>query len=260
MSDSVSVTHDGDVAVVEVHRPPTNFFDVDVLATIADIGLELGEAGAARAIVLCSEGRHFCAGANFASGGLGDERVAESRRVYTAAQRIFTVPLPIVAAVQGSAVGGGLGLACAADFRVAAPSTRFHANFAALGFHHGFGLGVSLPRIIGEQAASRLLLTAERVTGERAAVLGLADVLVEEGDDANRSVRAGAIDLARVVASRAPLAVSSMRATLRGDLADRVATALEHELTEQARLWQSEDCAEGIAANLERRTPVFEGR
>lgn len=260
MSNPVSVQHHGHVAVVEVRRPPANFFDVEILTAVADIGAELGADGMTRAIVLASAGKHFCAGANFSSGGLGEERVSESRRIYRAAQRLFALPLPVVAAVQGSAVGGGLGLACSADFRVAAPSTRFHANFAALGFHQGFGLSVSLPRIVGEQAASLLLLTAERVTGEQAQELGLADVLVEDGDDPNASVRAGALELAQRLAEQAPLAVTSIRTTLRGDVADRVASVLEHEISEQARLWQTDDCAEGIAANLERRAAAFTGR
>jgi enoyl-CoA hydratase/carnithine racemase len=260
MTDSVSVSHVGHVAVVEVHRPPANFFDVDVLTALADLGTELAAGGRARAIVLCSEGKHFCAGANFSSGGFADERVAEARRVYAAGQRLFTNPLPVVAAVQRSAVGGGLGLACTADFRVAAPSTRFHANFSALGFHQGFGLSVTLPRIVGEQAASRLLLSSERVTGKQAAEMGLADVLVEDGDNPGEAVRAAAIELAERIAAQAPLAVASIRATLRGDLAERVAKILEHELSEQARLWQTEDCAEGIAANLERRAAAFTGQ
>lgn len=259
MTDSVSVDREGHVAVVEVHRPPANFFDLDVLTTLADLGAELAADGRTRAIVLCSEGKHFCAGANFASGGLGEERVAESRRIYAAAQRLFTIPVPVVAAVQGAAVGGGLGLACSADFRVAAPSTRFHANFSALGFHQGFGLSVSLPRIVGEQVASRLLLTSERITGDQAAAIGLADLLVDDGDDPNAAVRAGALAFAQRVAEQAPLAVASIRTTLRGDIADRVAEVLEREIAEQARLWQTEDCAEGIAANLERREPVFSG-
>ena len=260
MSDSVSVSHDDHIAIVEVRRPPANYFDVDVLTALADIGTELAADDRTRAIVLCSEGKHFCAGANFSSGGLGEERVAESRRIYGAAQRMFTIGVPVVAAVQGSAVGGGLGLACSADFRVAAPSTRFHANFSALGFHQGFGLSVSLPRIVGEQAASRLLLMSERLTGDQAAAVGLADVVVPDGDDANAAVRQGAVELARRIAERAPLAVSSIRTTLRGDLAERVRAVLEHEISEQARLWQTADCAEGIAANLERRSPVFAAR
>ncbi len=255
----VAVTHQGHVATIEVQRPPTNYFDLDVLRRIADLGLELAESGI-RAIVLASQGKHFCAGANFGSGGMGQDRVAESREIYRAAHRIFTIPVPVVAAVQGSAVGGGLGLACAADFRVAAPSTRFHANFAQLGFHQGFGLSVSLPRIVGTQTASRLLLSAERVTGEQAASIGLADVLVGDEDDANAAVREGALGLATTLAARAPLAVRSMRTTLRDGLADEVAAILEREISEQARLWQTADSAEGIAANLERRPAEFTGR
>ncbi|MDQ4110203.1 MAG: enoyl-CoA hydratase/isomerase family protein [Actinomycetota bacterium] len=260
MSDFVSITHDEHVAIVEVHRPPANYFDVDVLTSLADIGSQLAEDARTRAIVLCSEGKHFCAGANFSSGGLGDERVAESRRIYGAAQRMFTIGVPVVAAVQGSAVGGGLGLACSADFRVAAPSSRFHANFSSLGFHQGFGLSVSLPRIVGEQAASRLLLMSERLTGDQAAAIGLADVVVPDADDSNAAVRQGALSLARTIAQRAPLAVSSIRTTMRGDLAERVRDVLEHEIAEQARLWQTADCSEGIAANLERRVAVFAAR
>src|SRR5690606_33049209 len=147
-----------------------------------------------------------------------------------------------------------LALACAADFRVAAESSRFHANFASLGFHHGFGLTVTLPRIVGTQQAARMLLTADRLSGARAKEIGLVDELVPEAD-----IRAEAIALAESIASRAPLAVRSIRATLRGDLADDVVEALERELSEQAWLWQTEDCAEGIAASLERREAVYNG-
>ena len=73
--------------------------------------------------------------------------------------RLDDTALPVVAAVQGAAIGGGLGLALSADFRVAAPAARFAANFARLGFHHGFGLRVSLPAIVGQQNALRMLYT-----------------------------------------------------------------------------------------------------
>lgn len=256
----VGVTLDGHVGIIEVQNPPANYFDLEVLRRIAEVGHEMAESGT-RAVVLASQGKHFCAGLNFgAGGGLGDERARHTREVYRAAAQIFRIPVPVVAAVQGAAVGGGLGLACAADFRVAAPSSRFHANFASLGFHQGFGLSVSLPRIVGEQAASHMLLTAERVTGEQARATGLADVIVDDGDDANASVRTGAVELAQTIASRAPLAVRSIRATLRDGLADAVSEILEHEIAEQIELWKTEDCEEGIAANLERRPAVFSGR
>ena len=147
MSD-VTVAVDGaHVALVEIHRPPANFFDVALIRAIADAYAALDADPACRAIVLCSEGKHFCAGANFsAAAGSAAE---EPRPLYEQALRLFRSQTPVVAAVQGAAVGGGLGLALSADFRVATPESRFSANFSRLGFHHGFGLTVTLPALAG---------------------------------------------------------------------------------------------------------------
>ncbi|MCZ3133232.1 enoyl-CoA hydratase/isomerase family protein, partial [Acinetobacter baumannii] len=85
---------------------------------------------------------------------------------------------PVVAAIQGAAVGAGLGLALVADFRVAAPEARFVANFVALGFHPGFGISAVLERVIGGQRALLMNLTARRIKAEQAADWGLVDLLV----------------------------------------------------------------------------------
>lgn len=253
--DNLLISQVGKVAVLELNQPPANFFDKELLGAIHDTVRDLTSGDQCRAVVLCSAGKHFCAGANFSEGGLGEARVAWSRELYETAITLFELELPIVAAVQGSAVGGGLGLACAADFRVAGPSTRFHANFASLGFHHGFGMSITLPRIIGEQAAANLLLTARRVTGEEAHRIGLVDRLV-----ADEAIRDEAMALAQQIAAQAPIAVQSMRKTLRGDLAARVKESLAHELVEQSAHWSTEDCAAGIAANLRRETAEFHAR
>jgi enoyl-CoA hydratase/carnithine racemase len=250
----VTVQRQDDVAVVTMHRPPANFFDFDLIRDLADALHGLGDAGC-RAAVLAAEGRHFCAGANFGSGGAPSERVESSRQLYREAVRLFRVPIPVVAAVQGAAVGGGLGLACAADFRVTVAGARFHANFAALGFHQGFGLSVTLPRLVGGQRAAELLYTARRLDGAQAVALGLADHLAD-GDDPLPA----AVEFATGIAASAPLAVRSMKETLRAGLAEEVAAATERELSEQARLWATEDCAIGIAANLAREVPTFVGR
>ncbi len=253
MADPPLSTEIGDdhVATVEMRRPPNNFFSIELIGGIADELARLdGEAGC-RAVVLCAEGKHFCAGADFSGGG----RSYTTEELYAAAVRIFRAETPVVAAVQGAAIGGGLGLALAADFRIAAPEARFSANFARLGFHQGFGLSVTLPRVVGEQAAAELLYTGRRVKGDEAVALGLADRLAPLDD-----LRTAAHDLAREIALSAPLAVRSIRATLRGDLADRVAAATDHERVEQERLRETADFAEGAAAMAERRTPRFEGR
>jgi len=253
MSD-VTLIRDGHVAVVELHRPPANFFDRDVLAAIVDAGEQAQDDGA-RAIVLCSEGRHFCAGASLADGSGALDPRAAAAAVYEQATRILGLEIPVVAAVQGAAVGGGLGLACAADFRVAAPGSRFEANFARLGFHHGFALSLTLPRIVGRPAAELMLYTGRRVGAEEAQTIGLVDRLAPAGEE-----RTVALELAREIAAAAPLAVRSMRRTMRTDLLEQVEAALAHELDEQERLWQTEDCATGIAASLDRTDPTFVGR
>ena len=238
------------VGIVELCRPPDNFFSVEMVARAAD-ALEAFDADDdVRAIVLCAQGKHFSAGADFSAPAGGVASTTED--LYAAAVRLFRTRKPIVAAVQGAAIGGGLGLALAADFRVAAPEARFSANFARLGFHQGFGLSVTLPRLAGEQAAAELLYTGRRVGGEEAVALGLADRVAPLD-----TVREAALDLAAEIAGSAPLAVESIRATLRSDLADRVAAATVHEAAEQARLRATADFAEGTRAMIERRPPAF---
>jgi 2-(1,2-epoxy-1,2-dihydrophenyl)acetyl-CoA isomerase len=168
---------------------------------------------------------------------------------------LFSMSTPVVAAVQGAAVGGGLGLALSADFRVASPESRFWANFARLGFHHGFGMTVTLPAVVGSQAALELLYTGRGVRGEEALAIGLCDRLVP----ADR-VRSDAHELAAEIACSAPLAVRSIRRTFRGELAEQVREATRHEQAEQVRLMQTEDFLEGVRAVAERREPKFRGR
>jgi 2-(1,2-epoxy-1,2-dihydrophenyl)acetyl-CoA isomerase len=138
---------------------------------------------------------------------------------------------------------------------VTAASSRFAANFARLGFHQGFGLSATLPPIIGQQRSLEMLYTGRRIGGEEAARIGLADRLVPEAE-----IRSAAHELAAEIAGSAPLAVQSIRATMRGDLAARVRAATEREGAEQNRLRHTADWQEGIRASAQRRTPRFEGR
>jgi enoyl-CoA hydratase/carnithine racemase len=252
LSDVTLVVDDLHVATVEIHRPPANYFDAALIGELADAYESLDADTSCRAIVLCSEGKHFCAGANF---GSASNPAEEPRALYRQALRLFAAATPVVAAVQGAAVGGGLGVALSADFRVATPASRFSANFAQLGFHQGFGLTVTLPALAGQQTALDLLLTGRRVPGEEALSLGLCDRLV--GDE---ELRPAAHALAAELAASAPLAVRSIRATLRAGLVERLQEALEREASEQERLRDTEDFREGITASLERRTPRFQGR
>ena len=158
-------------------------------------------------------------------------------------------------AVQGAAIGAGLGLALVADFRVAAPEARFSGNFTRLGFHPGFGLTVTLPRLIGVQRATKMFLTSARYKAEQVAAWGLVDRVSESG-----GALAGAHALAREIAGNAPLAVVSTRDTLRAGLADAVREQLKREHGEQKWLQKTADYAEGVASVFERREARFTGQ
>ena len=131
--DVTSEQHGGHVGIVTLHRPPNNYFDTGLIASIAEAYEKLDRSGWCRAIVLASEGRHFCAGLDFA-GNAGQDIAA----LYDAALRLFAAPLPVVAAVRGAAIGGGCGLALSADFRwrrrrvASVPTTRGWASTTAL--------------------------------------------------------------------------------------------------------------------------------
>jgi enoyl-CoA hydratase/carnithine racemase len=253
MSDIGTETH-GHVTLIELQRPPHNFFDTALIEGIADALDKAAEDTNCRAVVLCAQGSSFCAGAALAGKAEGGADPLQAESLYDQARRMFRFPKPIVAAVQGPAIGGGLGLAVACDFRVGCPETRFSANFTKLGFHPGFGLTVTLPRLIGDQTASLLFLTSRRIKGEEALYLGLLDEMVDRD-----AVRDRAVELAQEIADCGPLAVMSTRATLRTGLYEAVDERLRHELAEQTRLQSTDDHREGVAAVSERRTPNFTG-
>lgn len=245
---------DDHVATIEFSRGEAGFLTVPLMAALAEAVEDVAGSGEARAVLLCSAGRHFCAGADFsgdpdALAGTGDVDL------YEPAVRLFAQPLPMVAAVQGAAVGGGLGLALACDFRFATTTSRFCAPFSRLGIHCGFGLSVTLPRLVGQQHAMDLLYTGRRVGGDEARAIGLCDALVSSGE-----LRPAARAYAARIASTAPIAVTSMRRTLRGHLADEVRRATEHERAEQAAHLTTADHVEGVAADLARRSAVFLNR
>ena len=259
----IGVEKTGHVALVEIRRPPNNFFDIALIKEIASAFEALDADADCRALVLAAQGKAFCAGANFGDGGTLDRDGSAllsgptpgAAHLYIEGNRLFRTKKPIVAAVHGAAVGGGLGLAMVADFRVTCPEARFCANFTRLGFHPGFGLTVTLPAVIGPTKAALMFYTSRRVPGDEAHAMGLADVLVPQDE-----VRAAALALAAEIAENSPLGLIATRATMRGNLADRVREATDRELAEQTRLRKTDDFKEGVKATAERRLPIFTGR
>lgn len=257
-NEEVGVSIDGHIATVEIRRPPNNFLDIDLIASLATALEELDDLKDVRAIVLTSEGKHFSAGANIRARleaqEAGKAPPTRPRHLYHEAQRLVQTHKPIVAAVHGSAIGAGLGLALIADFRVTCKEARLAANFCAMGYHPGFGMTCTLPRVVGQQKARWLLLTGKRITGEEACAIGLADRLVAQDE-----VRKTAHEMAAEIAKAGPLGVQAARDTLNLELIPAFRAATEREMFEQSILRETHDFKEGVKAGFDRREPVFTG-
>lgn len=246
------IQHHGHVTHLAMNRPPHNFVDAGFLRRMAD-ALDAADADAhCRAVVLSSAVKSFCAGADFGGARMGGEAF-DPQPFYVQAMRLFRTRKPMVAAVQGPAVGAGMGLTLVADFRVCGPAARFSANFNRMGFHPGFGMSVTLPRLVGEQQAALLFYSGRRIDGAEALRIRFVDEMV-----ADDQVLARALALATEMAESAPLAVEATRATLRSGLAERIHAVNQHELAQQQVQFQTADFREGIAAMAERRLPRFQ--
>lgn len=250
----IQVRQDGAIATIELDRPPHNFFDFAMVQAIADALDALEAEPACRVVLLAAGGKSFCAGADFNSRPDSDH-VRHPRKtlpLYNEGIRIMRFGKPIVAAVQGACVGGGLGIAMCADFRVASTDARFSANFNRLGVHPGFGLSFTLPRLVGPQHAARLFYTGQRIDAGEALRIGLVDAVTEP-----QQCRAQARALCQEIALSSPWAVQSTRQTLRAGFIERFREAVARESELQAYQMRSSDFKEGVAAMSERREPRF---
>ena len=252
--EDIEVTVYNFVATVEIQRPPFNYFDYALMQQIAEAFEACDQDSSVRSIVLCAQGKAFCAGANFGDRKRSSENSDSGNHLYVEAVRLFKTSKPVIGAMHGAAVGGGLGLAMMPDFRVGCPESRFSANFTRLGFHPGFGLTYTLPRIIGEKNAEMMFYTSRRIKGEDAYRLGLLDEIVPQDQ-----VRDAAKALAIEIAEASPLGVTQTRATMRVGIADKVREATDFELEIQNKLRVTKDFQEGVKAMAERRVPNFTG-
>jgi enoyl-CoA hydratase/carnithine racemase len=253
---------DDGIATLTLNRPDNrNSMTPDVLAGLADAVAKVRADADLRCVILTGNGTSFCAGADYKPRPAADDSAAyaapheRSYATYAPFLSLLDVEVPIIAAMQGHAVGGGLGLAVVCDLRVANRTSRYGANFVRLGLHPGMATTYLLPRLMGVPRAVEFLLTGRIVSGEEAAAAGLVHY-AEDG----AQVLPRAQQLAREIASAAPLAVRWTKRSIYAGLGWDPRSAARHEAHEQSRTIETEDAREGIAALLAKRDPKFQGR
>jgi enoyl-CoA hydratase len=240
---------EGATAWIRWSRPERlNAFDPESLQRLGDLIAEAA-SGDARAIVCFGEGGAFSSGDDLrATAAMGAEEWRRTLEAFNRLTReVVAAPQPVIAAIDGVCVGGAFEFAYACDIRVATPRSRFGCPEVAIGLSISNGFSLLAPR-----AARSLVLTGELVEAEEALRLGLVDRVV---DDAEGEARR----LGERIASLAPLAVTGSKRLL-DETAKDLERALDRELDLCARLFETDDAREGLAAFLEKRPPAFGDR
>lgn len=245
------------VVELTLDRPENrNAMTPELLGAFDDAMDRLAVERGVRAVIVSGSGETFCSGADFRSDLLDDVATPDDHfPVYRPFLRLLEVPVPVIAAMTGHAVGGGFGLALACDIRVAAEGSRYGANFVRLGLSPGMGISYLLPRVVGLPLATEYLVTGRLFDGATAHRIGLANHVVPAGE-----VLAKAREIAGEIAAASPTAVAMTKRALRRSLDDGVLEAARREAREQAATAALPDFAEGVAALLEKRQPNFDDR
>jgi enoyl-CoA hydratase/carnithine racemase len=241
---------EGTTAWIRWSRPERlNAFDPEALDELGDLLAE-ARASDARAIVCVGEGGSFSSGDDLrATATMDAEAWRRTLRAFNRLTReVVAAPQPVIAAIDGVCVGGAFEFAYACDLRVASPRSRLGCPEVAVGLSISNGFSLLAPR-----TARRLVLTGELIDAAEAHRLGLVDVVVEQVEEEARR-------LAERIASLAPLAVARSKRLLDEGAKELLEKALDREFDLCARLFETEDAREGLAAFLEKRPPAFKGR
>ncbi|WP_211902063.1 enoyl-CoA hydratase/isomerase family protein [Saccharopolyspora erythraea] len=261
MSDRLSapvleVTREGGVATVRIDRPPANAVDPAVIAEFLAVLPPLVSDPEVRCLVITGTGRFFIAGADIAvMRDLSAANHAEMRRWIDVQRILELAPKPVVAAMNGHALGGGAELSLACDLRILSATASFGFPEIALGLFPGAGGSQRLPRLVGPHLAKRLMIEGSRLTPQRALELGLVDLVVDS-DEFDGVVA----EEARRLAAKPTAAIGLLKRVVDEGFGLPVEQALAHEEKGVHELIRTDDAAEGLQAFLDKRPPEFTGR
>ncbi|HLU73492.1 MAG TPA: enoyl-CoA hydratase-related protein [Nonomuraea sp.] len=253
---------DDGVARLRLNRPEaSNGMDVPLLQGLYTAIMRCHGEPDVRAVLLTGEGKNFCAGGDVKTFAAKGEALPDYLREATSWLQISTSALmrlqaPVIAAVHGFAAGGGgFGLVCAADLVIAADSAKFLAGATRVGMAPDAGVSVTLSRLVGLRKAMEIVLTNPVLTAAEALEIGLISRVVAAG-----TLNGEALALARELAGGAPRALAAAKRLIWDGLGANVEARLPEEARTVAELSGTQDAREGLAAVIERRSPVFTGR
>ncbi|KAA9166434.1 enoyl-CoA hydratase [Amycolatopsis acidicola] len=252
----LNVTREGAVATIRIDRPPANAVDPAMIEEFLTVLAPLADDPAVRCVVLTGTGRFFVAGADIAvMRDLSDANQAKMRRWIDVQRALERAPKPVVAAMNGHALGGGAELSLACDLRILADNASFGFPEMALGLFPGAGGSQRLPRLVGPHLAKRLMIDGVRLSARRALELGLVDVVVPQEEFAETVAAT-----ARTLAAKPTAAIALLKRVVDEGYGLPIEEALAREEKGVQELMRSADAAEGLQAFLDKRPPEFTGR
>ena len=260
MSDSnlVQLVVDNSVALVTINKPQAlNALSSEVLAELKSVVEKIQSDAQIRCVLVTGAGeKAFVAGADIKQ--IHDLDVDSAKEFAELGQSVFSsledLPVPVIAVVNGFALGGGLELAMACDFILASEKAKFGLPECTLGLMPGFGGSVRLARKVGPALAKQMMFTGDMISAEDAKAAGLVNQVFAPDELID-----GAQAVAKTISMRAPLALAAIKRTVESTYGVARDTAMVHEQDQFAGLFSSSDCKEGTAAFIEKRKPQFTG-
>lgn len=260
MEPAVTIECRDGIGVITLNRPDNrNSMTPEMLQSFSEVSKRARADRELRVVVITGKGRCFSAGADFKSNlQAGDESLLDHERSYQMYEpflSLLDIEVPVIAAMNGHAVGGGFGLSLVCDIRIAHRGSKYGANFTKLGLSPGMSISYLLPRLVGVSRANELLFTGRLMLGDEAERIGL----VSSSHETSEQVQDEAMRMARQIASNAPIAVRLTKQGVREQLGWDVRGGAHRESFAQAATLKTRDATEGMTALLEKRDPVFTG-